>query len=300
MYIENTDKSFYSFNDYLKEKYNCKVYRLPINAGLTCPNRINGGTGCIFCDEEGSGATFYPENISSIAEQVKYSIDLFTLKRKAKKFYVYFQSFTNTFAPVEELKKIYDSALIDDRIAGIIIGTRPDCVDDEKIKMIKFSYSDKYDVWIELGLQSAHNSTLKFINRGHSVEDFVSANEICLKYDIKTTAHIIIGLPYETEKMMLETGQFVANQKCAGIKIHSLYIIKNTVLHKFYEKEKFKLLTMDEYARITAEILKMLPDKTVIHRITGETDKVKIVAPDWVNDKNSVICKIKHFYNFFP
>lgn len=265
---------------------------------MSCPNRLNDLKGCIFCDEKGSGPDFYPENIGTITEQIVYAMEFFFAKRKAKKFYVYFQSFTNTFSDVETLKKMYDSALIDERIVGIIIGTRPDCIDEEKIKMIS-SYAEKYDIWIELGLQSAHDATLDLIKRGHTSIDFIRANTLCKKYNIKTTAHIIIGLPHETEDMMLYTGKFVADQKCAGIKIHSLYIIRNTELHKLYEKEKFKLLTLDEYSQITAKILKMLPEKSVIHRITGETDKEKIIAPDWVNDKKTVISQIEHYYKFF-
>jgi len=286
--------TYYSFNDYLKNRFGCKVYRIPLNTGLTCPNKINGNSGCIFCDEFGSGAGFYPKEINSVPEQVKYGLKLFSEKRKAELFYVYFQSFTNTYGNVSDLKKLYDSALIDERIKGIIIGTRPDCVNRDNLELIE-SYGKKfgYDVWLELGLQSSNNETLKWMRRGHTVEDYVSAMKLCKNFDIKTTAHIIIGLPCETHKQMIETGKFAIDSGIDGIKIHSLYIIKNTELDRLYKINNYKLLTLDEYADIVVEILKYVPESVVIHRLTGETDKDRISAPDWVNDKNKVLNSIK-------
>ena len=183
--------TYYSFNDYLKNRFGCKVYRIPLNTGLTCPNKINVNSGCIFCDEFGSGAGFYPKEINSVPEQVKYGLKLFSEKRKAELFYVYFQSFTNTYGNVSDLKKLYDSALIDERIKGIIIGTRPDCVNRDNLELIE-SYGKKfgYDVWLELGLQSSNNETLKWMRRGHTVEDYVSAMKLCKNFDKIGRAHV--------------------------------------------------------------------------------------------------------------
>jgi radical SAM protein (TIGR01212 family) len=183
---------------------------------------------------------------------------------------------------------MYDSALIDDSIAGIIIATRPDCINKTILDIIS-QYKKNYDVWIELGLQSSNNDSLKWLNRGHSSEDFVKANKMCLDYGIKTTAHIIAGLPCETKKQMIETAEFVSDNKCSGIKIHSLYIIRNTALADLYYKENFQLLTLEEYAEIVAEMLGIINPDMVVHRITGETDADKIIAPDWVKNKMKVI-----------
>ncbi|MBP7654781.1 TIGR01212 family radical SAM protein [Candidatus Dependentiae bacterium] len=287
------EEKFYSFNKYLKNKFGCKVYRIPLNTGLSCPNKINGNTGCIYCDEFGSGASYYPKEIKSISDQVNFSMEMFSKKRKAKLFYVYFQSYSNTFGNTSTLKKMYDSSLIDDRIKGIIIGTRPDCINNEILDLIS-SYTKKYDVWIELGLQSSNNNTLKWLNRGHTSEDYLAAVLLCKKYNIKTTAHIIIGLPYESKYQMIETGKFAGISGIDGIKIHSLYIIKNTQLDKIYKQKKFNLLTAEEYSEIVVEILEYLPESIVIHRLTGETDSDRITAPDWVKNKNKVLEIIKN------
>ncbi len=186
--------------------------------------------------------------------------------------------------------------MLDDSIVGIIISTRPDCIDEKKVCMIS-EYSGKYDVWIELGLQSANDLTLKWLKRGHTKDDFSAAVSICKTYGVKTTAHIIAGIPIEDEAMMMNTAEFVIKNKCEGIKIHSLYIVKNTELQIMFEKERFRLMTMEEYAKITARILRMLPEKMVVHRITGETNKKYLFAPDWVLNKNEVIACIKKYYN---
>jgi len=281
-------KKIFSFNDYCKQRFGCKVYRLPLNTGLSCPNRKTEVRGCIYCDAFGSGAQLYPPNIQSIEDQIKYSINLFSAKRKAEKFYAYFQSYSNTFAEISVLKKLYDSAFIDDRIVGLIIATRPDCIDNKKLELIA-SYQSKFDVWLEIGLQSANNQTLEWLKRGHTVEDFLRAINLCADLNINTTAHIIFGLPIETKHQMLETAKLVSDSKINGLKIHSLYIIKNTELADIYLKEKFQLLTMSEYCELVIETIKLLDDNIVLHRLTGETDKERLIAPDWVLQKNTVL-----------
>jgi radical SAM protein (TIGR01212 family) len=289
--------SYLTFNEYLKNKFGCKVYRIPLNTPCSCPNRIDGKLGCIYCDDFGSGASFYPENVKLIPQQVEYGMELFSVKRKAKKFFVYFQSFTNTYGNINDLEKMYESALIDKKIVGIIIGTRPDCINEDIVRMISI-FKKEYDVWVELGLQSSNPETLKWLNRGHTIDDFIRANELCQKYGIKTTAHIIYGLPVERKEDMLNTGNFVIKNNLDGIKIHSLYIIRETQLHKLYLEKKYKLLSMDEYTDLVAETLLKIPDNMVVHRLTGETDSYKIVAPNWVKNKNLVLNEIqkKFFY----
>ena len=296
--MQNGKNLYYSFNEYVKKRFNTKVYKITIDAGFTCPTRdgTKGITGCIYCDKYGSGNKLSFEN-KSIKEQIELGRNLLSKKYNAKKFFIYFQAFTNTYATVEKLKTIYNEALKFDNgdFVGIIIGTRPDCIDKEKLNLIS-SYHPQYEVWIEYGLQSIHKKTLQFINRGHSLDDYLNAVKLTRKYPIKITTHIIVGLPFETKKEILETAKFLANLEYTdALKIHSFYIPKTSFVAKIYEKEKFKLLTLDEYAEIVSEILEILPPEMIIARLTGETDKENLLAPDWILNKNKVIEKIIYF-----
>lgn len=284
---------YYSFNDYVKDKFKARVYKITIDAGFTCPTRdgTKGTTGCIYCDKYGSGNRLANKTIKEQIETGKLNL----IKRyKAEKFFIYFQAFTNTYAPVEKLRQIYNEALKYDNndFVGIIIGTRPDCIDEKKLELIS-SYTDKYEVWIEYGLQSIHKKSLEFIRRGHTLEDYIKAVELTKKFPIKITTHIIIGLPVETKDEMFETAKFLASKNYTdGLKIHSFYIPKTSYIAKIYEKEKFKLLTSDEYCEIVADILEILPPEIIIMRLTGETDSENLVAPEWVLNKQKIIQKI--------
>ena len=284
-----SQKLYYTLNEFLKGKFGEKVKKIPLDAGLTCPNRdgTKGFGGCIYCDPKGSGTGLYKEG-KSLEDQINFFLNLFK-KKKFNKFIAYFQSFSNTYAPIEKLKELYDIVFIDPSIVGLAIGTRPDCIDEKVIKLLK-SYQEKgYYLWIELGLQSIYNETLKLINRGHTFEDFLKAYILLKENDIPVVVHIIFGLPKETKEMMMETVKTLAKLKIDGIKFHALYIPKGSKMEKMYLEGKYKLLEMKEYAELVAEALTYLPPTTVIHRVCSEARAENILAPLWVTKKMEVI-----------
>jgi hypothetical protein len=281
-------KRYKTFNSYLKEKFQAKVYKIALDARFSCPNR--DGTlsqeGCIYC-RQGSAAGYINKD-DSLDLQVKSRIKRLKKVDKDAKFIVYFQAFSNTYASLADLKKAYDQALAHKDIIGLSIGTRPDCVDKEKIELIA-SYSPRYEVWVEYGLQSIHKKTLEFIGRGHSSEDFLQAIDLTQNKGIKICAHIILGLPEETRKEIMETVKLVSNLNIQGIKIHLLHVLKDTPLEKIYLKGDIKLLSMDEYISLVCDILELLPKDMIIQRVTGEGDKDIHIAPLWALEKAKVL-----------
>lgn len=273
------------YASYLKEKYGTKVYRIGIDAGFTCPNR------CIYCNSSGSRAS-YVDPIKSVHEQISARIEYLKNTKSASKFIAYFQAFTNTYAPVKKLRTIYNTVSDFIQIVGISIGTRPDAVDREKLELIA-SYNNRYDVWIEYGLQSIHNRTLKSINRGHTYADFIKAYELTKNFGIKVCVHVILGLPGEKNEDMMETARELARLKVDGVKIHLLHILKGSELENLFEKGAIRLLEQDEYVKITADFLERLSPYTIIQRLTGEGDRDNHVAPTWALDKLATIQKIR-------
>ena len=268
---------------------------MTIDAGFTCPNRdgTKGKGGCIYCDPFGSGNAQFGKGIS-IEEQVNQNRVFLKKRYNAERFFLYFQAFSNTYAPVCELKEIYDKGISagQDDILGIIIGTRPDCINEKKLELIA-SYHPAYEVWIEYGLQSIHQKTLDFINRQHTVDDYAKAVELTKKYLIKITAHIIVGLPYETHDQIMETARFLTeHDKIDALKIHSLYIPEGSGLENLYHQKKFRMMTMQEYIQTVVDILEILPENMIIARLTGEIDKHHLIAPDWVSKKQKVLAGI--------
>ena len=258
-------KRYYPLSKYFQETFNKKVYKITLDAGLYCPNRdgtISFG-GCIFCDEVGSYSRCNQKQ--SIKEQVKESIEKLSHQFKAELFMAYFQSYSNTYAPLEKLKNIYDNAFCDSRVVSISIGTRPDCIDSEKLDLIS---SYPYP-WIEFGLQSAHDETLKKINRGHDFECFKNAVIETKKRGIKVCAHIILGFPNETREIMLQTARKLAELEIDSIKIHMLTILKDSPLAKIYNDNPFYLMNMEQYSEIVCDILEILPPNCIIQRIAG-------------------------------
>ena len=279
------EKRYYPYSKYLRETFGKKVYKITLDSGFYCPNRdgtISKG-GCIFCDEVGSfsrcGAS------SSIKEQIIASMVHLERQFKAEAFIAYFQSYSNTYAPVEKLKEIYDSVFFDDKIISISIGTRPDCVDNEKLDLI----STYKTPWIEYGLQSAHDETLKWMNRGHDFECFKRAVIETKKRGIKVCAHIILGFPNETRSMMLETAHKLAELEIDGIKIHMLTILKDSPLLKYYEQNPFYLMNMEQYCEIVCDILEILPPTTAIERIAGTGYSETTQEPKWVNRRFEIL-----------
>ncbi|MBQ7450679.1 TIGR01212 family radical SAM protein, partial [bacterium] len=260
-----------------------------IDGGFSCPNRDGtiSSLGCIYCDDGGSFSQSC-DNKLPIEEQVKIGIEQQHKRYGANKFIVYFQAFSNTYKPVNELKKIYDSAFCDDRIVGISIGTRPDCVDEEKLKLIS-SYKDKYEVWIEYGLQSIHNKTLKLINRGHDYECFENAYKLTKKYGIKICTHVIIGLPEESKQDIIKTAQKLSELKVDGVKFHCLCLLENSPLMNY---KKFQPTEEDYYADIVCDFIELLPETTTIHRLAANGKNDKLIAPLWLKKRFGTINKI--------
>ena len=277
------------YNDlasYLRGRFGCRVQKITVDAGLTCPNRdgTRGVGGCIYCNERGSGTG--ASRLMTVAEQLRSAKARLAVRYKAKKFLAYFQSFSNTYAPPDILRSIYDEALGVEDVAGLAIGTRPDCVGDDILDLLD-EYDDRTFLWVEYGLQSIHNRTLSLINRGHDSGAFFDAVARTRQRGIDVVAHVILGLPGETKDDMLETARALADIDIQGVKIHVLYIVRGTRLHDMYESGGCRCLGRDEYVDIVCDFLALLPRRIVIHRLTGDPHRGELIAPSWTLDKES-------------
>ena len=274
-----------NLSGYLRKKYGKRLGKICIDGGFSCPNRDGtvGVGGCIFCGERGAGE--HIDCTRSIREQV-----LSSLKNASEGdgFIVYFQNFTNTYAPVDILKERYDAALIDSRIKVLAIGTRPDCIDEEKAALIA-SYREKYEVWVERGLQTASDAVADGFGRGYKTEVFERAVRILEKYGIPTVAHIIIGLPWDNLEGVYETADFLTRLPIWGLKIHSIYIMRDTRLAAMFERGEYTPPTLEEYIKGAAYILSKTRPEVVIHRLTGDCPKGMLIAPEWNLDKHKII-----------
>lgn len=285
----NNSKRYYDFKSFLVNKFGCKVHKVQIDAGFTCPNR--DGTiatgGCIYCDGRGSRLR-QQGPLPTVSEQIAHTKELFHRIRGAKKFIAYFQTFTNTYAPYEKLKKLYDEALCQDDIIGLAVGTRPDSISDDIISLFE-GYAKDYHVWLEYGLQSAHDSTLKYINRGHDLKTFVDAVNKTAGRNIYICTHIIVGLPGETHEDILETARLVASLPVNGIKIHLLLALEGTELGRRYKEGTIKMITKEDYVNTVCDILEILPPEMVIQRLTADGYRDIYLAPEWGKNKLEVI-----------
>lgn len=291
MLFNNTDKRYNQFSAYLKNKFGAKVYKITLDAGFSCPNRdgtISTG-GCIFCDDGGSFSQAH-SNLLSIEEQVNIGAKTLHDRFKAEKFMSYFQAYTNTYKPVNELEKIYKSALNHPDVVGLSIGTRPDCVEDDKLNLISDIAQDYY-TWVEYGLQSIHNKTLNKINRGHDFDCFLKAYERTKEKGINVCTHVIFGL-WETRDEILETAQKLAELKVDGVKIHMLCALKDTKLAKLYENKEIDFMSEEEYVNLVCDFLEILPQTTTIHRLAGNGLKKNLIAPRWLGAKLDCLNKI--------
>lgn len=284
--------AYRTFNNYLKEYFGERVYRVPIDAGFTCPNRdgVRAFGGCTFCDDRGSGAPTI-DTAANVRGQMEKGINRIRRRFKANKFLAYFQAFSNTYAPEAALRQLYDVAFEFPDVAGICIGTRPDCVEDNILDLLA-EYNEKTFVWLELGLQSAFNETLDKINRGHSAEEFFDAVERAKKRDLKVATHLIFGLPDETDEMMLETVRKVAQCPIDAVKIHQLCIYKGTPMEIDYRMGNLPVLDEDRYVRLVADALELLPPDMVIMRLVAEGSEDEIIAPAWAFEKERIMKKI--------
>lgn len=292
MFFNDTDKRYNQYSAHLKQKFGVKVYKVTLDAGFSCPNRdgsISSG-GCIFCDDGGSFSQAH-SNLLSIEEQLETGVETLSARFKAKKFMSYFQAYSNTYKPVGELEKIYSSSLKHPDVVGLSIGTRPDCVDEEKLKLIA-TYKDDYYTWVEYGLQSIHDKTLKAINRGHDFDCFLRAYEKSKEFGLNVCAHVILGLPDESKEDMLKTAEKLAELKVDGVKIHMLCAMQGTELSRMYESGKISFMSEDEYLNLVCDFLEILPCETTIHRLAGNGLKKNLIAPRWLGKKMDALNKI--------
>ena len=285
-------RKIYMLNDFLKEKFNEKIYKVSLDGGFTCPNRdgkVSRG-GCIFCSENGSG-DFTATKLKSIHAQIEEQIDLVSKKYKGDKYIAYFQNFTNTYAEVSYLRKIYQEALSHEKIVGLAIATRPDCLGDDVLELLA-ELNKKTFLWVELGLQTVNDDVAKYFNRAYETGIYKEASEKLNKLNIKFVTHIIIGLPKEEEDDYLKTAIFAQNCGTWGIKLHLMYVVKNTPLEKLYLNGDLKVNTKEEYVEKVINILENISPEIVVHRLTGDGDRETLVAPLWSIKKIDVLNSI--------
>ena len=277
-------------NDYLKNRYGSKIYKVSINAGFTCPNR--DGTlddrGCIFCSGLGSG-DFAESSSMSVTDQIEAGKKRVASKiGEGNRYITYFQAFTNTYAPVEHLRSLYMEAIKHPDIEILSIATRPDCLSSDVLSLLSEINKIK-PVWVELGLQTIHETSAKYIRRGYPLNVYDKAVKDLRAIDIETIVHVILGLPDETKENMLKTVEYVANSGVQGIKLQLLHVLKGTDLAKDFAAGKFDCLTLDEYVDIVKDAVSLLPKDMVIHRMTGDGDKKLLIAPLWSGNKKLVL-----------
>lgn len=280
---------YYSLNRYLQDTFGEKVYKIALDGGFTCPNRDGtiGTGGCIFCSGKGSG-DFSESRSLSIFDQIENGKKRLANKIKDGKYIAYFQAFTNTYAKVDYLRKLYMEAINHPDIVAISIATRPDCLSSEIIDLIAELNQIK-PVWIELGLQTIHEKTAIYIRRGYALSVFDEAVTRLKSHNITTIVHVILGLPGEEREEMLDTVRYVGKSGVSGIKLQLLHVIEGTDLAKDYEAGKFTTLSMEEYVSLVADCIAALPKEMVIHRMTGDGDKNTLIAPLWSADKKRVL-----------
>jgi len=285
-------KRYNDLNTYLRGIFNCRVQKISVDAGLTCPNRdgtISTG-GCIFCNGNGSGTGAHGKGLS-VSDQLLQGKRGLQRRYKAKKFIAYFQSFTNTYAPIDTLRSIYEEALSIDDIVGLSIGTRPDCISTPVLELFEH-YARQYLIWVEYGLQSAHDRTLEFINRGHTFNCFKNAVNRTRNRNIRICAHIILGLPHETRRDMLDTIKAISDLGIDGVKLHLLYVVKGTKLETLYRQNNYTCLEQHEYAELICDMLELLPPDMIIQRLTGDPHPDELIAPLWSMRKSETLTLI--------
>lgn len=282
---------YYSLNEYLKNTFGEKIYKISLNGGMTCPNRDGtlSSKGCIFCSKGGSGE-FSADRLLSVTEQIEQAKQRIKTKTDCKRFIAYFQPFTNTYADISYLHKIFYEAIENPDIAVLSIATRPDCLGKDVLQLIDELNKIK-PMWIELGLQTIHKQTADYIRRCYELEVYNDAVSALKEIDVTVITHIILGLPFETREMMLESVKY-AGERSNGIKLQLLHVLKDTDLLTDYEKGLFKTLSLEEYIDILCDCIEILPKDVVIHRLTGDGDKKLLVSPLWSADKKRVLNSI--------
>ncbi len=281
------NKRYYDLKSYWRNLFGCTIHKLQIDAGFTCPNRDGrlAAGGCIYCDGRGSKLR-QQGPLPSVAEQIISGKKYY--KPSASKFVAYFQTFTNTYAPVAKLRELYNEALSQEDVIGLSIGTRPDCLGPDVVELLA-GYARKYHIWVELGLQSVHDKTLTFINRGHNYQQFLDALSALSGAGLNICVHIIIGLPGENDEDVRITAKALAALPINGIKIHSLLALNGTAMGEMYKKGSIPLISKDKYVTLTADVLEVLPPEMVIQRLTADGYRDIFLAPAWAANKLSVL-----------
>lgn len=288
-YAFDDNKRYHTWNYYLRNNFGQKIFKVSINAGFTCPN-IDGKVaygGCTYCSKEGSG-DFAGNPKDNLIKQFKDIKEMMHKKWPNAKYIGYFQAYTNTYAPLEVLKEKYETILEQEDVVGLSISTRPDCLEDDVVEYLG-ELNKRTNLWVELGLQTIHDSTSKIINRGHDYQTFLDGLAKLKAKNIKVVVHIINGLPGEDYNMMMETAKAVADLNVHGIKIHLLHVIKNTPMARMLEKNMMSLMTQDDYVNLVCDQLEILPPEMVIHRLTGDGKKEDLVGPLWSLKKWEVL-----------
>jgi radical SAM protein (TIGR01212 family) len=286
-------KRYRDLNSYLRGIFGCRVQKITLDAGLTCPNRDGtlGTDGCIYCNSRGSGTGAHARGLS-ITDQLTVGKKALARRYKAKKFIAYFQSYSNTYGPIDRLQSLYEEALHVEDIVGLFVGTRPDCIDTPVLDLLA-SYGSRYLVWIEYGLQSANDNTLRLINRGHEVHHFIDAVQAAHRRTIKVCAHVILGLPGENRDNMLDSARLLNRLKIDGVKLHLLYVIRGTPLEKMLRRGDYVCLGRDEYVERVCDFLEHLAPQVVIQRLTGDPHPDELVAPRWSLHKSETLALIR-------
>lgn len=286
---------YYSLNQYLKDTFGCKVYKIALDGGFTCPNRDGSleTRGCIFCSGKGSGNFAQPlvvdeRGIPDVVSQIEAGKLRVSSKNPSGKYIAYFQSFTGTYAPVSYLRQVFTQAIEHPDIVALSVGTRPDCLPQDVIELLQ-ELNKKKPVWVELGLQTIHEKTAEYIRRGYSLPVFDDAVKRLREAGMEVVVHCILGLPHETRDMMKETVAYVGKSGAQGIKLQLLHVLKGTDLEQEYLAGKFTTMEMEEYVSLVAECISLLPKDMVIHRMTGDGDKRELIAPLWSTDKKRVL-----------
>ena len=285
---------YYSLNQYLQDTFGCKVYKIALNGSFTCPNR--DGTidtrGCIFCSAGGSGE-FAGNPQKSITEQIEEGKARVAAKIRDGKYIAYFQAYTNTYGPVEKLRTLYEEAIRHPEVCAISVATRPDCLPEDVLNLLSELNQIK-PVWVELGLQTIHERSAAYIRRGYPLSVYEEAVKNLRARGLEVITHVILGLPGESEQDMKETVSYVCKNGATGIKLQLLHILRGTDLEKEYEQGKVKVMTEEEYVRLLAELIRMIPPAIVIHRLTGDGSKKDLIAPLWSADKKHVLNRIRN------
>ncbi|MBW1992743.1 MAG: TIGR01212 family radical SAM protein, partial [Deltaproteobacteria bacterium] len=279
---------YYDLNTYLRRRFGVRVQKITLDAGLTCPNRDGrvGMGGCLYCNARGSGTGAWSRGLS-LTRQLTEGAARLSRRYKADRFIAYFQSFSNTYAPLEHLQALYEEALAFPGVVGLSVGTRPDCLSDEVLDLLA-SYARHRLVWLELGLQSAHDETLRLINRGHDVACFTRAVQAAAARGLETVVHVILGLPGEGPAHQAATARYLAGLPLQGVKIHLLYVIQGSGLERLYRRGEYQPLSEAAYVQAVVDFIELLPPHLVIHRLTGDPHPQELVAPAWCRNKARV------------